>query len=73
MSEWIKTSDRLPPTQEWVLVTCEGDYNEKKVHVGRIEIKGNIFEVGHNPLDYYGTRAMYATHWMECPKLPEDK
>lgn len=69
--EWISVKDKLPKKNEWVLVYVEDEYNEKKFHVGFWE--GGSFEIGHQPLDYYGSRYCGSvTHWMPLPEQPKD-
>lgn len=70
--KWISINEFSPELGKWVLVRSCSDYNEKIFHVGKQEVRGNLFEVGNNPLDYYGSYVVVVTHWMPLPESPND-
>ena len=73
MSEWIKTSDRLPRDCEKVLL-CTKD---KAVSSGYMIIDGDgVVGVNYSGttanIKTWGIRGIDFTHWMPLPEPPQD-
>ena len=64
MTEWIKTSDRMPATGSWVLAVSTLDI--------WILFYDGINATGHHWLEEGDWNAK-VTHWMPLPRFPDDK
>lgn len=69
MSEWIKVSDRMPPSCSVVLCEYEGDYEFGMVLDGVFKVFLN-----HEWLDpkKHGSGENAVTFWSELPPIPAE-
>lgn len=78
MSEWIKTSERLPESDDDVLVynpkdgITIGQFNKDEVH-GYYESDGSYFITNSGwDVQYEWAPYMSPTHWMPLPNPPKE-
>lgn len=73
MSQWIKTTEQLPPVETDVLMLCDGS-----IYHASMEWERPTFEETFNPYRYFMTIDQEeldwdrVSHWMPLPEMPED-
>lgn len=65
MSQWIRTMDRIPPDNAWVIVAVKDSRGRKRVGFG-YHVAGSWYSTDDYPLE------SAPEHWMPMPNPPEE-